>query len=34
MEFDINYQSRLMIKAQILVDFIVECTIPEEAKLG
>ena len=32
-EFDINYQPRLAIKAQILADFIMECTIPEEAEL-
>ena len=33
MKFDINYQPRSVIKIQILADFIVECTIPEEAKL-
>ena len=32
-EFDINYRPRPTIKAQILADFIVECTIPEEAEL-
>ena len=31
-EFDINYQSRPTVKAQILADFIVECTISEEAE--
>ena len=31
-EFDINYQSRPAIKAQALADFIVECTVPEEAE--
>ena len=33
-EFDINYQPRPTVKAQILTDFIVECTIPKEAELG
>ena len=32
-EFDINYRLQPMIKVQILADFIVECTIPKEAKL-
>ena len=32
-EFDINYQSRSAIKAQALVDFIVECTILDKAEL-
>ena len=31
-EFDINYRLRPAVKAQILADFIVECTIPEEAE--
>ena len=33
-EFDIDYRPRSAIKTQILADFVVECTIPEEAKLG
>ena len=33
MEFDINYWPRSAIKAQALADFIVECTIPDEAEL-
>ena len=28
-EFDINFQPRLSIKAQILADFVIECTIPD-----
>ena len=31
-KFDINYQPRPAVKAQILADFIVECTIPEEVE--
>ena len=31
-EFDINYRPRPAVKAQILIDFVVECTIPEEAE--
>ena len=31
-EFDINYQPRPTVKAQILTDFIVECTISKEAE--
>ena len=31
-EFDINYRPKPAVKAQILADFIVECTIPEEAE--
>ena len=31
-EFDINYRPRPTVKAQILADFIVECTISEEAE--
>ena len=31
-EFDINYRPRPAVKAQILTDFIVECTIPEEVE--
>ena len=31
-EFDINYRPRPAVKVQILADFIVECTIPEEAE--
>lgn len=27
-EFDITYKPRLVIKAQALADFIIECTIP------
>ena len=33
-ELDINYRPRPSIKAQILVDFVVECTIPIEVELG
>ena len=33
-EFDINYRPWPVIKVEILADFMVECTIPEEAKLG
>lgn len=29
-EFDIKFQPRPLIKAHILVDFLVECTIPNE----
>lgn len=30
-EFDINHQSQPTIKVQVLANFIVECTIPEES---
>ena len=33
-EFDINYRPRPSIKAQILADFMLECTIPVKAGLG
>ena len=29
-KFDLQYHPRLAIKSQILVDFIAECTLPEE----